>query len=84
MLTLDNQNIKPFRNKIEFSTYIEKYAITNGVSIMASFLQYCEDADVDIEDCVKYISDSLKEKIEEEAITEKFMTRRKIPLQLFE
>lgn len=84
MLTLDNEPIKPFRNQNDFSIYIESYAINNGVSLITSLLQYCEDADVEINKCVKYMSDSLKDKIEAEAIAEKYMTRKSPVLSFFE
>lgn len=84
MLTLDNPPITPFRDKNEFSIYIETYAITNGVSLIVSLLQYCEDANVEVENCAKLISDSLKDKLEDEAIEEKLMTKRTTCLPFFE
>lgn len=83
MLTLDNDPIVPFKDKNEFSQYIEKYAIVRGVSLMTSLLQYCEDADANIESCARLISDSLKEKLEDEAIDEKYMTRKTAELPFF-
>lgn len=75
MLTLDNDPIKPFKDKNEFSIYIEKYAISNGIGLISSILQYCEDADVEIESTKKLISESLRDKIEEEAIAENIILR---------
>jgi hypothetical protein len=84
MLTLDNPKItQPFKDKTEFSIYIESYAIEKGVSLMVSLLQYCEDADIDIANCSKYISESLKQKVEQEAIDERYMTRKQAPLPFF-
>ena len=73
MLTLDNENITPFVDPDQFSIYIEQYAYTHKVSLIMSILQYCEDADVDFEYCVKLMSKSLREKIEQEAIKDKLM-----------
>lgn len=83
MLTLDNQPIKPFRNKNDFSIYIETYAITNGTSLLTSLLQYCEDADVDIDRCAKLISESLKDKLEDEAVKEHYILRKSTALPFF-
>lgn len=83
MITLDNPPVTPFRNKSDFSIYIEKYAIANGTSLMTALLQYCEDADVDIDRCAKLISDSLKDKLEDEAIKENYMLRKSNALPFF-
>lgn len=83
MLTLDNPSIKPFRNKNDFSIYIETYAITNGVSLIDSLLQYCEDADVDMDRCAKLVSDSLKDKLEDEAVKNQFILRKTTALPFF-
>jgi hypothetical protein len=83
MLTLDNPPIKPFRNKNDFSIYIETYAITNGVSLIDSLLQYCEDADVDMDRCAKLVSDSLKDKLEDEAVKNQFILRKTTALPFF-
>lgn len=84
MLTLNNEQITPLKDKNEFSQYIETYAINRGVGLMTAMLQYCEDADVNIESCAKLVSESLKEKIEDEAIDEKYMTRKTTTLSFFE
>ena len=83
MLTLDNPPIKPFRNKNDFSIYIETYAITNGVSLIDSLLQYCEDADVDMDRCAKLVSDSLRDKLEDEAVKNQFILRKTTALPFF-
>lgn len=83
MLTLDNPPIKPFRNKNDFSIYIETYAITNGVGLIDSLLQYCEDADVDMDRCAKLVSDSLKDKLEDEAVKNQFILRKTTALPFF-
>lgn len=83
MLTLENDQIKPFTDKNEFSVYIELYAIKNGVGLITSILQYCEDADVDIEKVKKLVSESLKEKLEEEAVSENYMLRKSPKNSLF-
>lgn len=84
MLTLDNEEITHFNDRNEFSIYIETYAISTGSGLITSLLQYCEDADVDVKDCSKLISDSLKEKIESEAIEDKLMTRKSASLSFFD
>ena len=63
-LTLDNPSLTPFKDKVDFSIYIETYALQHGTGLLGSILQYCEDADVDLEDCVKLITPSLRDKIE--------------------
>lgn len=83
MIILDNPPIKPFRNKNDLSIYIEKYAITNGISLIDSILQYCEDADVDVERCAKLISDSLKDKLEDEAVKDQYILRKSNVLPFF-
>ncbi len=83
MLTLDNPPIKPFRNKNDFSIYIETYAITNGVSLIDALLQYCEDADVDMDRCAKLVSDSLKDKLEDEAVKDHYILRKTTALPFF-
>lgn len=83
MLTIENESIKPFKDKNEFSMYIELYAIKNGVGIIPAILQYCEDSDTNIENIRKLVSESLKEKLEEEAVSENFMLRRNTKSSLF-
>lgn len=82
MLTLDNEPITHFKTKNDFSMYIERYAIERGVSLLTAILQYCEDADVDIKRCVSLIGESLKQKVEEEAVADKYITR-KTTIQFF-
>lgn len=81
MITIENPIIKtPFKDKVDFSVYIERYSLDRNVSLITAILQYCEDADVDVEKCKRLVSDSLKAKLEEEAITENYMVRRSTKL----
>lgn len=86
MLTLDNPAIEHKDDPIAFSTYVETYAITNGVSLIESILQYCEDANANPEDCVHLMSRSLREKIEAEAVADNLMlsSKKKVKLPFFE
>lgn len=81
-LTIDNPTIKPIRDKLKFSVYIERYALENEVSLMTALLQYCEDVDLDVDKITKYISDSLKSKLEEEAVQDHYMIRHATTLPI--
>lgn len=53
-----------FTTAIEFSHYIEKIALAEKQSYTSTILQYCEERDIDPEDIAKYVSRSLKDKLE--------------------
>ena len=83
-LTLDNPSLTPFKDKVDFSVYIETYALQHGTGLLGSILQYCEDADVDLEDCVKLITPSLRDKIEMEAVANQQMKKTTTALPFFD
>lgn len=83
-LTLDNPSLTPFKDKVDFSVYIETYALQHGTGLLGSILQYCEDADVDLEDCVKLITPSLRDKIEMEAVANQQMKKTTAALPFFD
>jgi hypothetical protein len=55
--------MKLFQNANDFSLYIERTAIEEGISCYNALLNYCEEQDVDPEDIAKSVSKQLKDKL---------------------
>lgn len=64
MLTPDTPVI--FNSAVEFSKYIETISINENKTYTASILTYCEERSIEPEDIAKYVSRSLKDKLEVE------------------
>lgn len=72
---------KRFKTATEFSLYIENKVLETKIGYMDSVIQYCQDADINIENIAKLINTSLKEKIRCEAEEQNYMKpRAKLPL----
>jgi hypothetical protein len=59
--------IEEFLTKSKFSKMIEKTVMDLKVSHMEAIVHICEENDLEVEDCAKYINSNVKEKIEAEA-----------------
>lgn len=55
--------MKLFQNANDFSLYIERTAIEEGISCYNALLNYCEEQDVDPGDIAKSVSKQLKDKL---------------------
>lgn len=58
--------MKLFQNSNEFSQYIERVAIEEGIPCYNALLNYCDEQDINPEDIAKSVSKQLKEKLEVE------------------
>lgn len=54
---------KLFQNANEFSMYIEKLAVEEGITCYSALLNWCEEQDIDPEDIAKSVSKQLKDKL---------------------
>lgn len=66
---------KQFLTKTKFTKLIEDAVATHRVSYMDAVIHVCEFNDVDIEEVRRFISSSIKEKIEAEARQLNFLPR---------
>lgn len=48
----------------EFSMYIEKIAVENGITYLEAILEYCENHMLEPDDVATMINDSLRSKLE--------------------
>ena len=55
-----------FQTANEFSMYIEKLAVEEGIPCYNALLNYCEEQDLDPEEVAKSVSKQLKDKLEVE------------------
>lgn len=55
--------MKLFQNANDFSLFIERTAVEEGIPCYNALLNYCEEADLDPEDIAKSVSKQLKEKL---------------------
>lgn len=55
-----------FKDKFEASEYIMKFADKNKLTLFEAVLQFCEQREIDIDDFEKYITPTLKQKIQYE------------------
>jgi hypothetical protein len=58
---------KKFNTANEFSLYIEELVMLKKLSYMDAVIEYCEQADIDVESIKSLVNKSLKEKIQAEA-----------------
>lgn len=61
---MDEVTIDMFDTPNEFSIYIEKTAIENGISYLEAILEYCENHMLEPSDVAPMINESLKGKLE--------------------
>ena len=73
---------KKFNSANEFSLYIEELVNAKKLSYMDAVIQYCEDADIDVESIKSLVNKSLKEKIQAEAEERNYFKTKagKLPL----
>jgi len=73
---------KKFTTANEFSLHIEQLVTSKRLSYMEAVIEYCEDADIDVESVKSLINKSLKEKIQCEAEDLNYFKRKsgKLPL----
>lgn len=64
---------KRFRSSNEFSLHIEERVLRSSIGYMDAIIQYCEETDVDIENVAGLINQSLRDKIQAEAIENNYM-----------
>jgi len=73
---MDTINLEEkFKTPNDFSLHIEEKVNKGELSYMEAIIEYCEDADFDIESVKPLINTSLREKIRNEAI-EKNLLRK--------
>lgn len=64
------------QNSNSFSMYIEKEAALTNTTLFDMLLHACEKYNIEIENVVKMLSHSLKEKLEKEALNNKLLKER--------
>ena len=57
-----------FMTKVKFSKLIESTVRSHQISHMDAIIYLCEKHNIEVEDCKKYVSKVIKEKIEVEAM----------------
>lgn len=65
-----------FLTKSKFSKLIEENVKETRSSYMDAVIDICTHLDIDLEDCRKFISPTIKDKIEAEAMTLNFLPRQ--------
>lgn len=68
--------LNEFHSDHEFSLYIETRVVTKDLSYMDAIINYCEEAEVEIESIKSLINKSLKEKLHNEAIERNFFKKK--------
>ena len=84
MAKITDEDIKQYLNVISFSEEIErivKYEKTEGY--LEAIVHFCSTHGLEVEDTVKYISDSLKQKLGQEAQESGLMKATSRPLWQF-
>lgn len=66
---------KEFLTKSKFSHLIERTAIEHKSSYMDAIIHVCDNEGIDLEDVKGYITPSIKEKLEAEAMLLNFLPR---------
>ena len=64
-----------FMTKVKFSKMIESTVREKRLSHMDAILHLCEKHDIEPEDCKKYVSNVIKEKLEVEAMNLNFFPK---------
>lgn len=62
-----------FLTKSKFTKMVEKEVISNKMSYMEAVISICDDNNIDLEDVRKFITSSIKDKIEAEAMKLNFL-----------
>ena len=62
-----------FLTKAKFTKMVEKEVLSKKLTYMDAVIHICENNDIDLEDVRKFIAVSVKDKIEAEAMTLKFL-----------
>jgi len=62
-----------FLTKSKFTKMVEKEVISNKMSYMEAVISICDDNNIDLEDVRKFITSSIKDKIEAEAMRLNFL-----------
>lgn len=65
-----------FLTKSKFSKLIEENVKETRSSYMDAVIDICSNLDIDLQDCRKFISPTIKDKIEAEAMTLNFLPRQ--------
>lgn len=65
-----------FLTKTKFSKLIERTVIEKRLSYMDAIVWLCEEHNIEIEDCRKFISPIIKDKLEAEARRLNFLPRQ--------
>ena len=64
-----------FMTKAKFSKMVEALARDKQLSHMEAIIHLCEQHNIEVEDCKKYVSNVIKEKLEVEAMRLNFFPR---------
>lgn len=64
-------------NKAKFSKMIEETVAEKSIPYIDAIVYLCEKHNIDIEDCKKFVSPIIKEKIEKEARGLNYLPRKK-------
>ena len=64
-----------FMTKAKFSKLVEAVVRQDGLSHMESILHLCEKYGIEPEDCKKYVSNVIKDKLEAEAMNLHYMPK---------
>lgn len=70
-------------NPIQFSEWVEKKAIIDDTTYIDIICEYCKEHDVEFSTIAKFITDTLKQKIREEAENNR-LYKKKTKIALFE
>lgn len=62
-----------FLTKSRFTKMVEKEVISKKMTYMDAVIAICDDNDIDLEDVRKFITSSIKDKIEAEAMKLNFL-----------
>ena len=74
MMSLTNESVE-FMTKAKFSKLIENTVRLSGLSHMEAIIDLCEKYGIEPEDCKKYVSTPIREKLEVEAQNLNFFGR---------
>lgn len=61
---IEAQENKLFKNSNDFSMFIERQSIEEGVTCLQALIDYCESEGIDFEDVAKNVNRQLKAKLE--------------------
>ena len=64
-----------FMTKAKFSKMVETLARDKQLSHMEAIIHLCEQHNIEVEDCKKYVNNVIKEKLEVEAMRLNFFPR---------